>query len=123
MKAKVVIDIVWGIKILNTTPHPIIFMNEGKLHEVQPCGFLLNAEPVNEYVRNEGGAEIFRTVFHPTSEGVEFLEQIPDDVIVVGSALAAQAYPGKVKMLVPCRGVARVPINQKRMRHDKFSIY
>lgn len=43
--------------------------------------------------------------------------------IVVGSIIAAQAYPGDVCAMIPAEGFERVPPEQKKMRPDKFTIY
>jgi len=125
---KIKVHKAWRVKIINTTPHAITFLNSstGEVLEVPPCGYLLNAKPVEKRVSISNGVELVETVFDPTPEGLAFVSHISSkfpDVIIVGSALAAQAYPEKVKMLVPCKGYERVPISQKRMRHDKFTVY
>ena len=43
--------------------------------------------------------------------------------MVVGSIIAAQAYPGLVVAMVPAPGYERRPPAEKRMRPDKFTIY
>ena len=118
----------WGVKVINTTPHAVTFLNSytGEVLEVPPCGYLLNAKPVEKRVGISNGVELVETIFEPTPEGLAFISYISlnfPNVVIVGSALAAQAYPEKVKMLVPCKGYERVPISQKRMRHDKFTVY
>jgi hypothetical protein len=43
--------------------------------------------------------------------------------MIVGSIIAAQAYPGSIKAMIPCEGYERVPPTEKRMRPDKFTVY
>ncbi len=43
--------------------------------------------------------------------------------LIVGSIIAAQAYPGDVVAMVPALGYERVPPEEKRMRADKFTCY
>lgn len=43
--------------------------------------------------------------------------------IIIGSIIAAQAYPGKVCAMIPAPGHERVPPAEKRMRTDKFTIF
>ena len=48
----------------------------------------------------------------------------PEDsvLVIVGSAIAMQAYKGKIAGLCPVPGYERVAPAEKRMRCDKFSI-
>lgn len=124
---------VWGVKILNTTPHEIIFGREDsdETISVPPCGILVNAKvsekkvPRPQRLRDGNGAQIHcvKTVFLPDQKGRDFLRTVPSGTVVVGSIIAAQAYPGQICALVPCKGFERVPISEKRMRHDKFTIF
>jgi hypothetical protein len=43
--------------------------------------------------------------------------------LIVGSILAAQAYPGQIVSGVACEGFERVPPTEKRIRPDKFVIF
>lgn len=73
-----------------------------------------------------------KTVFISTPEGTEAIRDIedtfkgtecPDRLVIVGSIIAAQAYPGKVVGLCPVPGYERVAPSEKRMRCDKFTIF
>lgn len=44
-------------------------------------------------------------------------------LIILGSIIAAQAYPEEVFGMVPVPGYERVTPDQKRMRCDKFTMY
>jgi len=137
-------------KIINTTPHVVRFQNAaGEVYEVEPCGVLVNARPVEKTVRYQptcghgGGTddcplehgqcsscveavELVRTRFEadPASEeALTKLERENPGAIIVGSIIAAQAFPGRVFALVPVPGFERVPPAEKRMRDDKFTTF
>lgn len=50
---------------------------------------------------------------------------LPDGRVlaVVGSIIAAQAYPGRVVAMTPVPGFERVSPAEKRMRCDKFTTF
>ena len=111
--------------IINTTPHPITFADaSGQIYEIPPCGVLINAKPVEESAgTHSSGAELVRTKFvaDPTSEeALARLEAENPGAVIVGSIIAAQAFPGRVLGLVPVPGFERVPPAEKRMRDDRF---
>jgi hypothetical protein len=88
--------------------------------EVPPCGILINAKPIEEVVNKNSGLTFVRTKFQPDPESEKNLSRIETlypGAIVIGSILAAQAFPGRVKAMVP------VPPDQKIMRADKFTIF
>jgi hypothetical protein len=134
-----------GVTIVNTTPHPIRFQNKsGEIVEVPPCGLLVSAKPVEEVVRivdvppaiaNTNYVDIMRgttritfvrTVFQPHPEGeraLDLIEAAYPDAIVVGSIVAAQAYPGRVFGIVPVPGFERVAPSEKRYLANKFTTF
>jgi hypothetical protein len=116
-------DTIWGVKVVNTTPHKITFMHNGESREVEPSGKILNAVREEEITINKHGIELVEVKTKATADGLRFLEAIPDDTIVIGSVIAARAYPGLVKMLVPCAGFERAPIESRRMLHNRFAIF
>lgn len=102
----------WGpnrVRILNCTGHRIDFICEnGVYFYIPPCGIELSA--VIEYVSTEVkyGVDLVKVRFVPGSEEEKlWVEGIEKDVLIVGSAMAAQAYPGRV--------VAMIPSSYKRM--------
>ncbi len=116
------------MRIINTTPHSIRFQSAaGEVYEAPPCGVLVNARPVEEPAgTHPSGAELVRTRFEadPASEEVlSHLEKENPDALIVGSIIAAQAFPGRVFALVPVPGFERVPPAEKRMRDDKFTTF
>lgn len=115
-----------GVQVVNVTPHPINFMEpDGETVTTVPAsGFVLNARPTEvEAESSIHGVKFVRTEFQETPEGIEFLNSVPDGVLVVGSMLAAQAYPGRVAVLTPFPGFERVAPPEKRMNTDKFTIF
>jgi len=119
--------------IINTTPHSIRFSvpgTENDTIELAPSGVLLNAE-VNE---KDVGDDLVTTEFKPSSDGWEIISHIEHlclsdpklrgkNLRIVGSIIAAQAYPGRCVGLVPTPGFERVAPAEKRMRLDKFNVY
>ncbi len=117
------------MKIINTTPHVIRFQGsaDGEVREIEPCGVLVNARPVEEPAGSHpSGAELVRVRFEadPASEeALDRLEQENPGTVIVGSIIAAQAFPGRVLAMVPAPGFERVPPAEKRMRDDKFTTF
>jgi hypothetical protein len=73
-----------------------------------------------------GGVELVKTRFvaDPASEqDLAALEAKNPGSIIVGSIIAAQAFPGRVLAMVPAPGFERVPPAEKRMRDDKFTVF
>ena len=114
-----------GVKIFNSTPHPIRFWDESWSEPVEvPSHVVLNAEPAEvDAGTGPGGVQLVRTQFNQTNRGRITLSVIPDNVVVIGSFIAAQAYPGRVVAMTPCAGYERVAPAEKRMRPDKFTTF
>lgn len=114
-----------GLKIFNATPHPITFWSEDWPDIVEvPCDTVVNAEPQENVAKSDNGVTFVRTLFVGTDEGREIVAQaMAQGAVVVGSIIAAQAYPGFVVAMVPCKGYERVPPVEKRMRPDKFTLF
>lgn len=123
-----------NVVIINTTPHEITFSVSGTENEtiiLEPSkGALLNAEVVEKDV----GDDLVTTTFQPSEDGwrlIFCMEHVClNDLVtkgknlrIVGSTIAAQAYPGRCVGLVPTPGFERVAPTEKRMRLDKFNVY
>lgn len=120
-----------GVVVVNTTPHVITIQDmDGNLIEV-PTSELLNAKPVEvpygdcglfvttEFVGSHEGEQLIADIHNEFNE-----TQDPNDtLVIIGSIIAAQAYPGRVSGMVPVPGYERVAPDQKRMRCDKFTMY
>ncbi len=115
-----------GRKVVVTTPHPVTFGDEKQSFVIESSSVLVNAKPVEEVVSDNDGVTFVTTKFVGDESARSLLEALHKEcpgVIVVGSLIAAQAYPGLVHGLVPVKGFERVPPDQKRMRYDKFTIF
>lgn len=125
MKIKVVA--IQGRIYINTTPHEIVLRDEdGVDHTVPPSGVLINARAVEESVGGRDGVEFVRTRFVADEESARVLDELERQypgAFVIGSIIAAQAFPGRVLAMVPVPGFERVPPAEKRMRADKFTVF
>lgn len=115
-------------RIVNVTPHSCCFMNmrRGTVYDVPPSGVVLSATPVEVPVGTSKGVTLVRTTFKASSEALEMLARIEREnpgAIVVGSLIAAQAFPGRVYAVTPVPGYERVAPAEKRMRDDKFTVF
>jgi hypothetical protein len=115
-------------QIINVTPHPITFKNaDGSEFTVPPCGKLVNASIAEQVVEKlPDGTELVLPTFNPDRGGrtvLDDLEREHPGAIIVGSIIAAQAYPGRVLGMVPAPGFERVPVDQKRMNPKRFITY
>lgn len=115
--------------IINTTPHPICFLNGNEVVTIpSDKSFLLNAKVVETQV----GADLVKPTFVGSKEGEEIITQLQNwanenypsyDLRIVGSIIAAQAYPEKVVGMTPAPGYERVVPAEKRMSLDKFTVF
>ena len=113
-----------GVKVLNTTPHPITFKTPAEvIVTIPPCGFVLNANIIETPVKGPiEGVDFVTASFVPNKAGSNFIDEVPNDVLIVGSLMASQAYPERVVSLVPHDGKHRRS-ELKRMSIDKFTIF
>lgn len=122
-----------GVVIINTTPHKIAIQDMNGNVLMVPTSVLINAASVEVPYGNSG--LFVTTEFHPTESGQDIINSIqeeynllyPDNnkykLVIIGSIIAAQAYPGQVSGMVPVPGFERVAPDQKLMRCDKFTMY
>ncbi len=125
-----------GKCVVNTTPHALTFLNKEGETVIVPSSvapgertspWVVNAKAVEEQV----GDDLVRTVFLGTPEGEAILDAIEawareeghDNLRVIGSIIAAQAYPGRVLGMCPAPGYERVAPAEKRMTTQKFTVY
>ncbi len=116
------------IKIVNVTPHPLNFRDvDGNEFEVPLSGVVLNATPIEEVVgRHASGADLIRVRFEGFPEALdalEFLERKNPGAVIVGSMIAARAFPGRVFGLIATPGYERCPAGEKRMNPKRFSVF
>lgn len=121
-----------GVVAINTTPHEIAIQDMNGNVLMVPTSVLINAAPV-EVPYDDSGLFV-TTEFRPTESGQDIIDSIkkeysslyPNDsnrLVIIGSIIAAQAYPGQIAGMVPVPGYERVAPDQKRMRCDKFTMY
>ena len=121
---KNVITLTNGVRCINSSPHPFIF-EDGTV--VPSCGTALNAvfreseAPFRDGTMQE--VTFVVTEKKPTEEGIAFLDTVPDGVLVLGSAIAAEAYGFPVVMPNPTVETAGrgTPPAEKRMRVGTFT--
>lgn len=119
-----------NVVIFNTTPHPLTMQNDmGEITSVEQCGLLVNASMETSNID-----DIFQmSVAKASDEGCKAIEAIKTFykenylekegiLVIIGSMIAVQAYPGIVAGLVPVPGYERVSPAEKRMRADKFNL-
>lgn len=114
--------------IVNVTPHPINFRNEdGTEFEVAQSGVIINATPVEEVAGvHPSGAELVRVKFSASPEALAQLEKLEAEnpgAIIVGSIIAAQAFPGRVVAMIAAPGYERRPPGEKRMNPRRFTTF
>ena len=122
------------VVVVNTTPHPVRFLDPATNEPVEipsAAWALVNAQAV-EIAHQSGEPDLVSTRFVGTDEGEALISSALDwahkahpgtRVRVVGSIIAAQAYPGQVVGMVGAPGFERVPPAQKLMRVDKFTAF
>lgn len=123
------ITTVGDIKVVNTTPHAITMVTRDLSTQVQipVSGVLINATATTTPV-DSGivGVKYQKTQFIPDVNTLrtlkDFKSQYPD-VVVIGSLIAAQAYPGLVAAMVAHPDYMRVAPQDKKMLIDTYTIY
>ena len=118
-----------GTVVVNTTPHRITMQDvDGSLVSISSdAEYLVNAKAVE----TEVDSDIVATEFVGCEEGETRLAAIEawakengvERLRIVGSMLAAQAYPERVVGMCPVQGFERVAPAEKRMRCDKFTTF
>ena len=117
-----------NVAIINTTPHSVTIQDTDGTPITVPSSVILNAKVEEKQV-----SDLFvKTVFVPTEEGKEIISEIKHafksqigtgTLVIVGSMIAAQAYPEDVVAMTPVPGYERVKPEEKRMRCDKFTTF
>ena len=118
------------VVVVNSTPHPLTFLDGDDVvivpTSVKAGGktgpLVINARAIEEEV----GEHLVKTTFSGCAEGEAILDAIETEIhgaFVIGSIIAAQAYPGRVVGMVPAPGFERVPPAEKRMSVDKFTTF
>ncbi len=115
-----------GVAMVNTTPHALSFGVGDEVVSLPTSGMLVNATPVTEAAGTRGGAKLIRTVFKADADTKRLLKAFSvahPDVVIIGSLIAAQAYPGLVVAMVALPGYERVAPAEKRMDPHTFTTF
>lgn len=119
-----------GVLVVNTTPHPVTIQDiNGSLRSVPQCGVLINAKAVETQVSDLYvstafvGDEEGRKIIADIQEWFDEIHIPGERLVILGSIIAAQAYPGQVVAMVPVPGYERVAPAEKRMRCDRFTVF
>ena len=117
-----------NVAIINTTPHSVTIQDTDGTPITVPNSVILNAKAEERQV-----SDLFvKTVFVPTEEGKAIISEIKKafksqigtgTLVIVGSMIAAQAYPEDVVAMTPVPGYERVKPAEKRIRCDKFTTF
>lgn len=121
-----------GVKIFNATADTLIFDRYDWLATIRV--------PVDQTIgAGRGRTRVYEYPYHPPSgygryvfikevydgdkEGRELLDKIAWGVVVVGSEIAARAYPGRVVVPVPCVGYEDKTPMEMRYQADVFMVF
>lgn len=117
-----------GVCVVNTTPHSITMQNTDGTVTSVPSSCIINAK-----VEEKKVSDLFVTsTFVGDAEGHKAIAEIKSafaesgidaTLVIVGSIIAAQAYPCDVVGLTPVPGYERVAPSEKMMRCDKFTVF
>jgi len=115
-----------GVQVVNTTPHSLTFLDGETVVIVPKSGVLINAKIKNKETK-EGVLTFKVPDFVPDPESEVLLQtlesEVPVGTLVIGSIIAAQAYPGRVVGMISAPGFERVPPAEKRMSITEFTRY
>lgn len=115
--------------VVNTTPHPVNMVNDDlSLQVTIPCsGVLINAKAVTSSVDSGiDGVKYQHTSFVADQNTLDALRAFKvnnPDVVIIGSLIAAQAYPGLVVAMVAHPDYMRVAPADKKMLIDTYTVY
>jgi hypothetical protein len=112
--------------VWNVTPHDLHFWCEEEEEiVVAPSDGVLNALPVSEYIKRRKEYSIVRVVFTPLEAGLQMIEEIKRETpraLIVGSIIAAQAYPEEVVATIPYKP-SRVYKQQRLVKSNRFTSF
>lgn len=114
-----------GVKVLNTCNHDVTFQDGEELISV-PSAYLVNAKIEEEYHSEEGSAQFVKIKYVPEEESKKFVNWFRKrnpDVLMVGSMIAALAFPEDIVVMTPVPGYERVRDGQKRKSIEKFTTF
>jgi hypothetical protein len=123
-----------GLRVFNATPHKISFWRSDWQEVIHvDVDEVINAtmeetpydciQPVDP--PDWENIWLVRTTFVPFAKGREIISRAfaAGADVIIGSIIAAQAYPGDVVGMIPVPGYERVAPNEKRVLPDKFTVF
>lgn len=118
-----------GVIVMNVTPHDLIFQDIHWEEEVVvPSEMVVSADTRDRLVKLHGKASLIELIFLPREEIAEWIRETKKmypGILLVGSVLAARAYPEDVVAPVPRfrgeRGGKRDP--RPLMNPNRFTIF
>ena len=117
------------LTIFNATPHPLNFWDPvTKEVTVAKPDIIINTRPVETVVERRQGAEFVTVAYQPEDSGADLIRFIKDEhpnTLIVGSVLAAMAYPGEVVASIPLKGGDRLRSKtaSRRVCSDRFTTF
>ena len=117
------------ITIFNATPHPLNFWDPiTKEVTVAKPDIIINTRPVETVVKKWQKAEFVTVAYQPEDSGrdlIRFIKEEHPETLIVGSVLAAMAYPGEVVASIPLKGGDRLRSKtaSRRVCSDRFTTF
>ena len=115
--------------IFNATPHPLNFWDSetAKVTVARP-DTVINTRPVESIEGCWNGIDFVNVTYNPEEKGLKLIDSIRleyPDIIIVGSVLAAMAYPGEIVASIPIKGKDRLrsKTSSRRVCQDRFTIF
>lgn len=116
-----------GVTIYNATPHDLHFEMENGETITAPTDVVMHCQPKVTLEKAYEAYVLNSVEFLPTQDGYNLIKFVKDeypDIVILGSLIAAQAYPGLVATAVPSQGGKRLrSYKVKTVRPDRFTIY
>jgi len=110
-----------GNRVINVTPHTLAFVDGDETKFIEPSGLLVSAKLIKvnvsgpfvteKCVGDDYGAMI-----------IQQIKEIDCDVIIIGSSVAAGAFPMKVAAACEIEGYKSVPKGQRKYSVDEFRV-
>lgn len=113
-------------KIINATPHVLNFRDKDGTVFTVPSSGVIDAEIKESLVEYDDGTVFVEPYFLADEKSYTLLLKLEAEnpgAVIVGSLIAAQAYPGRVCAVTPVKGFERMPPNKKIVNPYKFTRY
>ena len=115
-----------GLVIYNATPHPLNFaLEDGKEVLTAPSDGVISADPYNQEVKRGKRYVLMTVEYGEMEEGrrmIEEIRQVHPEALIVGSVVAAQAYPGEIVSPRPYRS-NRYDKSNRLIQSNRFTVF